>query len=408
MRLKDTIKISFKGIVTQRSRSALTMLGIVIGIASVILMLSLGQGAQSLILSQVASFGAQTVFAEPGSGDQHGPPIGIDLTLLKQRDLDALKRNPAFDKVSGVVFRQVRIVAGEVDQKLQVVGTLPDELDINDVEVEFGRFFDDTEVRARSRVAVIGQKVRDDFFENVDPLGNELKIQGQRYRVIGVMEALGTQFFQNRDEQIYVPLTALQDTLGIDYVNYMTARAIVPVEIAVEELRAELRDVHGIRNPENDLAKDPFFVSSQSEAADIVGTVTLALTLLLSSIAAISLVVGGIGIMNIMLVSVTERTREIGLRKAVGARQKDILQQFLIEAVMLTLTGGVIGIMFGSITSFLAYLIARNFITGWVFTVPPSAVALAFTVSTAVGLLFGIYPARRAAKLDPIEALRYE
>jgi len=408
MRLKDTIKISLRGIVTQRSRSILTMLGIVIGISSVILMLSLGQGAQSLILSQVASFGAQTVFVEPGSGDQQGPPIGVDLGLLKQRDIDAVKKNPSFDRVSGVVFRQVRVVAGEVDKKLQVVGALPDELAINDVEVERGRFFDDTEVRARARVAVIGQTVRDTYFENREPLGEELRIHGQRFRVIGVMEPLGTQFFQNRDEQIYAPLPAFQDLLGIDYVNYVSARAVIPVEIAMEEMRTVLRDVHGIRNPENDLSKDPFRVSSTSEATAIVGTVTLALTVLLSSIAAISLVVGGIGIMNIMLVSVTERTREIGLRKAVGAREKDILLQFLMEALFLTLTGGVIGILLGSATSFLAYLVARNFISDWVFTVPPEAIALAFTVSTVVGLAFGIYPARRAAKLDPIEALRYE
>lgn len=408
MRFRDTLKIAYRGIITQRSRSALTMLGIVIGISSVILMLSLGKGAESLILGQVASFGAKTIFIEPGSGDRHGPPIGIDLTLLKQRDIDALKRLTTVDKVSGVVFRQVRVTAGTVDKKLQVVGTLPDELDINDAEVVTGRFFDDNDVRAHARLAVVGSKVREDFFDGEHPLGQELKIQGQRFRVIGVMEELGALFFQNRDEQVYVPLTALQDTLGIDYVNYLTARATAPVELVVGDVRQALRDVHGIRNPDNDLARDPFFISSQSEAADIVGTVTLALTLLLSSIAAISLIVGGIGIMNIMLVSVTERTREIGLRKAVGASEQDILSQFLIEAVILTLSGGIAGILLGSGTSFLAYLIAKNFITGWVFTVPLNAIVLAFTVATLVGLLFGIYPARRAAKLDPIEALRYE
>jgi len=409
MRIRDTFDIAYHSIIAHRLRSVLTILGIVIGIASVILMLSLGKGAETLILGQVASFGAKTIFVEPGSGERHGPPIGIDLTILKYRDVEALKRLPSLDRVNGMVWRELRVLYQDQDKKLQIAGELPDGLEISgSKQMRLGRYIEDTDVRSRTRVAVIGAKLHEDFFSNADPLNKEIRIMNQRFRVIGVLEERGTQFFQNLDERIYVPLPTLQDMLGVNYLNFITARAIVPHEIAMDDVRKALRDVHGIHNPDNDLSKDPFFVSSQTEAADIVSTITLALTLLLSSIAAVSLVVGGIGIMNIMLVSVTERTREIGLRKAVGARERDILMQFLVEAVLLTLSGGIIGIILGSGFSFVAYLIASNFVTGWEFTVPPAAILLAFSVATAVGLAFGIYPARRAAKLNPIEALRYE
>jgi ABC-type antimicrobial peptide transport system permease subunit len=228
-------------------------------------------------------------------------------------------------------------------------------------------------------------------------------------RVIGVFDEQGSRFFQNLDRQIAVPVTMMQrDLVGDDYVNFVTARAIVDIEYAKDEVRWILRDRHNISNPEGLQALDDFFVSSQSDAQEIIGVIGSVLSLLLASIAAISLVVGGIGIMNIMLVSVSERTKEIGLRKAMGATYKEILQQFLLEAVMLTFTGGVVGVLIGVSLSLGGGLIVAQYVDGWTSGVPMVAVVLGLLVSSGVGIIFGIYPAQRAAKLEPVEALRYE
>ncbi len=228
-------------------------------------------------------------------------------------------------------------------------------------------------------------------------------------KIVGVLDPQGSKFFSNLDNRIYLPVsTAQRELLGVTYVNYIAAKATVNIEAAKDEARAILRDSHHLDNPEQDLAKDDFHVSSQSDAVAIIGAVGFALTLLLASIAAISLLVGGIGIMNIMLVSVTERTREIGLRKAIGATEKEILQQFLLEAVILTIAGGVIGILLGVGGSVLAATVLSHFIDGWNLVIPPGGIILSVVVSTVVGIIFGFYPAKRAAHLDPIEALRYE
>jgi putative ABC transport system permease protein len=227
--------------------------------------------------------------------------------------------------------------------------------------------------------------------------------------VVGVLEEQGTRFFQNLDAMAYVPVTTLQDdVLGVNYINFIAAKTTLPLDWAKEEIRFLLRDEHDIDNPDGDLSKDDFFVSTQEDAVAIIGTVSAVLALLLSSIAAISLLVGGIGIMNIMLVSVTERTKEIGLRKAIGATYGEILRQFLLESVILTLVGGLVGVASGIGMAFLTYLIVRTQLDGWSFSVSVNSIVLAVIVATVVGIVFGIYPARRAAKLDPIEALRYE
>ncbi|MBU1705617.1 FtsX-like permease family protein, partial [Patescibacteria group bacterium] len=257
--------------------------------------------------------------------------------------------------------------------------------------------------------AVLGREVAEDLFGDQDPIGQKIKIKKITFRVIGVYQELGTRFFQNLDQRIVIPVTTAQrDILGVDYVNYIAAKAIGDVEIAKEEMRWIFRAEHEIDNPEGDAAKDDFYVSSQSDAVEIIGIVGSVLTLLLSSIAAISLLVGGIGIMNIMLVSVAERTREIGLRKAVGARYKEILQQFLVESMLLTMMGGIVGVLAGIGMSFLAAVGVATQVSGWEFELAPDAIVMGVIVATTVGLVFGIYPARRAARLDPIEALRHE
>ena len=226
--------------------------------------------------------------------------------------------------------------------------------------------------------------------------------------MIGVMQEQGTKFFTDFDNNVYIPLKLTQDLYGVDYVTYISARAVGPVDIAKADILLAMRESHGFNNPTGDLSKDDFLVTTPVDAAKIVNTIGTILTLLLTSIAAISLVVGGIGIVNIMLVTVTERTREIGLRLAVGARRKDIMRQFLIETMILTLGGGAIGILLGLGLAAAAAAILANFVDGWQFVVPPSAIISGIGVSVAVGLLFGLYPARRASQLNPIDALRYE
>ncbi len=411
MKVKDLIKLSFQGLTRNKSRSVLTMLGIIIGIGSVILMLSIGKGAEGIIISQVAEFGSDLVYVEPGAGDadQGGPPSIFVEQTLDLDDVEAIRKHEGFSEVGAFIYTDFVAERGSVQDRYQVVGTTPENISIFPADMAAGRFIDESDVDSSATVAVLGLAVKNDLFGDQDPIGLKIKIKNVSFRVVGWVEEQGTRFFQNLDEQIYIPVTTSQRRLvGDDYINFLAARTILPVELAKEEIRYILRDKHNLDNPEGDLSKDDFFVSTQEDAVEIVGTVTGVLTLLLSSIAAISLLVGGIGIMNIMLVSVSERTREIGLRKAVGATRQNILRQFLAEAVMLTLFGGSVGILFGLITSYVAAIIIKQFEENWSFVFPVDAMVLAFVVAAVVGLIFGIYPARRAARLDPIEALRYE
>lgn len=402
-------QLAKRSLLINKMRTFLTMLGIIIGISSVILMISLGKGAESLILSQVSSsYGAQTVFIQSGRGDEH-QDSGLAKQSLTTNDIKKLKRLDSLDLVGGVLFFSERLVYEDMDKKVQVVGAMAEEPEIDDAFPIVGRFIDDAEANGGGYVAVLGYKLAKDIFGQLsEALEKDIKIRGKSFRVVGVMEEQGTKFFTNFDENVYIPLKTAQDLFGVDYVVYIAARAVVPVEIAKEDIRLALRESHNIDNPNGDLGKDDFFVSTPADAAEIVNTVGMILTLLLTSIAAISLLVGGIGIMNIMLVTVTERTREIGLRMAVGARRKDIMQQFLIESIILTIGGGILGIIFGLLLSSLGAAVLAKLVSGWRLVVSVPSIILGLGVSMAVGLLFGLYPARRAAKLNPIEALRYE
>ena len=418
MKFDNSFKTAIIGLKTNKTRSALTVLGIVIGISSVILMMSLGDGAQNLILGQIMSMGPNNVYVEPGAFTTGGGDMtqqmmeGMEIKTLTIKDMEAIENDPLVEMVAPMVLSVARVVYKNNDEKITLFGTTPAYNKITNGRTVLGSDFTDFDVQSMSKVAVLGYKIREDLFEDENPIGKIIRIKQTNFRVIGVMEEQGTQMFQNLDEYIYIPITTVQKfLLGINHVQSSVVKIVNQDKIdeAVEGIRLILRERHNIYNPEGDLSKDDFKVVSGKETADLMNTVTSILSLLLSSVAAIALVVGGIGIMNIMLVSVVERTREIGLRKAVGARKKDILYQFLIEAMVLTGVGGILGILLGAILSYLVSIILTMALgIEWEFVLSLSSIILAFGVATGIGLIFGIYPARKAAKLSPIDALRYE
>lgn len=410
MRRGDLTKTSIASILRNTSRSILTILGIVIGIAAVILMLSIGQGAERYILNQVSDLGSDLIFVEPASGQTpNGPPDPFIEQSLTLDDVDALRKSAYVSFVSGIYNSTATVSREDVSRFISIAGVDQHYLEIFPADIANGRYFDEFDIDGYAKVAILGKKAAEDLFGDQDPVGARIQIKNTSLRVIGVFAEQGSRFFQNQDDRIAVPVTtATRDIFGADNVNFITARAKGDIELAKEDIQYILRDEHNIDNPEGDITKDNFAVSTQSDAVESVAVIGSVLSILLSSIAAISLVVGGIGIMNIMLVSVTERTREIGLRKAVGATRREILLQFLIEAVMLTTFGGVVGVVLGSMVSWITAVGIHAVLDRWDFVLPLEAVVLGVVVATAVGLVFGVYPARRAAKLDPIEALRYE
>lgn len=410
MKLQDLITASVDSIRRNTTRSLLTVLGIVIGIAAVILMLSIGQGAQGYVLNQVAGLGSDQIFISAGSSDKaEGPPSAFIEQTLTLEDVKILRRRGDFDFVSATLITNASVTTGDQSQFVDIAGVDEDQLSIFPATVTSGRYVTNDDVDSYANVAVLGFQTAQDLFGDQDPVGERITVKNVSLRIIGVLAPQGSRFFSNLDTRVYAPITMVQRQIaGVDYVNFITVKVAGDLETAKEDIRFIMRDAHRLDNPSGDLAKDDFNLSTQGDAIAIISTVGFALTLLLAAIAAISLIVGGIGIMNIMLVSVTERTREIGLRKAIGATEKDILNQFLAEAVMLTIGGGILGVIIGVGSSLIIGEILTRVVDGWAVVIPPSAVFLAFAVSSIVGLVFGIYPAKRAAKLDPIEALRYE
>jgi len=408
MTLSDSIHSAYKGLTTSKGRSLLTILGIVIGIMSIMIVMSLGAGAQKLILDQVDSLGSKIIFVSD-SRQAGGPPQPTD--SLDDRDLTELRKKtnvPNARLVLASAFNSQRITYGSEVFDGAVQGITSEWERAFSLTPAFGDFISDDDVRGAAKVAVIGHTVRNELFPGEDPIGQIIKVKNASFRVIGVLPEKGALALFGYDQSVFLPISTFQNTiLNKKYYGNFLIEVDDEMNIngTVEDIKRTLRFTHNIQ-PEED---DDFEVRPQADLADRLSTITTGFSLFLIAVAAISLVVGGVGIMNIMLVSVSERTREIGLRKAVGATNKDILMQFLIEAIMLTGVGGIIGILFGGGVAYTLAILIRKFAgLAWSFEFPVMGMVIGLIVAVSIGLVFGIYPARKAAQKSPTEALRYE
>ncbi len=406
MNAGELLGLGIQALTRNRMRSALTVLGIVIGVAAVIATLAIGQGAREAVQAQIRALGANVLNVIPGTQTAGGVRTGMGgVTTLTADDALAIQREcPSVAADAPVVRTAGQVVYGAQNWGTQIQGTTPAYVDIRQWPLDTGTFFTDPDVRGAAKVCVLGQNAAQQLFADANPVGSTIRIKDVPFRVLGVLIPKGGQVGPggSQDDIILVPYTTAQTKLaGITYINSIVVSAASEAQVpaAQNEINDLLRQRHRIRLG----ADQDFMIFTQQEIASSAEQTSKVMTLLLASIAAVSLLVGGIGIMNIMLVSVTERTREIGIRMAIGATEEDVQRQFLIEAVVLSMFGGLIGILLGITASKLITSFA-----GWAVVISPVAILAAAVFSMFVGIFFGFYPARKAARLDPIEALRYE
>lgn len=406
MNLPNILKVAFRSLGRNKLRSFLTMLGIIIGVAAVIAMLAIGQGARFVVQSQIASLGTNVLIVFPFASSQGGVrwEAGTS-TRLTEDDANAIREQcPAVQYVSPTVRAGEQVIAGNLNWRTRVEGVLPELLIIRDWALETGSMFTDSDVRGATKVCVIGQTVaRNLFGENADPVGQIIRIRKQPFKVVGVLKAKGQNAMgQDQDDVIFAPFSTVQKKiLGITWVNSIVVSAVN--QIAIYEAQNQITELLRTRHKLLPWEENDFTVRNQTDIASTFEAASRTMTILLAAVASVSLIVGGIGIMNIMLVSVTERTREIGIRMSIGARSRDILYQFLIEAIVLSLFGGLIGVGLGVASS---HLISST--AGWPVLVSGFSVGLSSLFAAAIGIFFGFYPARKASLLNPIDALRYE
>jgi putative ABC transport system permease protein len=406
MGLGEILRIALRALARNKMRSALTMLGIIIGVGAVIAMVGVGQGAQQQVQEQIAAMGSNILFVSSGTVNRGGTRTGWGgtKTLVYDDMLAILRECPAVAAAAPGSTTTAQVVFGNDNWSTRVTGTEPQYFDIRTWPVQQGSVFSQEDVTSSANVAVIGETVRQNLFGATDPIGQTIRILNLPFRVVGVLTAKGQSaaMGDDQDDNIYIPITTLQKKVtGQDWLRFIMVSAVSRQAsyAAQQQIESLLRDRHRIRAGMD----DDFFVRNLADIADLADQSGRIMTMLLASIASVSLIVGGIGIMNIMLVSVTERTREIGIRMAIGATEADVQRQFLSEAVVLSLIGGAIGILCGMLASY-----AITYSLGWAVLISPTAIVVAAVFSMAVGVFFGYYPARKAARLDPIEALRYE
>ena len=405
MNIANLLKIALKALNNNKLRCFLTMLGIIIGVASVITMLAIGQGSKDSIKAQISEMGSNMIMIHPGNMQRGGVrQSSDDNQKIKVSDYEALQTLPGIAALSPSVNSGGQLVYGNNNYPSSIYGISPDYLDIRKLKVKDGTMFTDHDIKTAAKVCVLGKTVVDNLFpDGSDPIGKVVRFGSIPFTVVGVLESKGTNSMgQDQDDVVLAPYTTvMKRILAVDYLQGIFASAVDEkhTDETIESITEVLRSEHKLKEG----AEDDFSIRSQQELSEMMNSTSDMMTVLLACIAGISLLVGGIGIMNIMYVSVTERTREIGLRMSIGARGIDILAQFLIEAVIISVTGGIIGILLGFISTWLVTIIAR-----WPVSIQMYSVMLSFAVCTLTGVFFGWYPARKASNLDPIEALRYE
>jgi putative ABC transport system permease protein len=403
MDILESVKMASTTLVANKLRSSLTMLGIIIGNASVIAMVGIGQGAQKLAAEQFQSLGPNTLFVVPGSQESRSTSFDQPKTLVLEDAKAIASRVPTVAEVAPQISATQVITYQGQNSKDSVIGTTPEYLQVRSFEVAKGRFIRDVDMRRNNQVVVLGSELANELFPYQNPIGKRLRIKNTSFEIVGVLESKGSFLGNNQDNRAYIPLTTMANQLVGSTSPYGTELTFISISAkdkdSIRAAQFQIKNLLRLRH--NITGEDDFDVQSQQDILKIVGRVTGGLTIMLTAIAGISLVVGGIGVMNIMLVSVTERTQEIGLRKAVGAKEQDILTQFLIEAVILSAVGGAFGTLIG-----VGSIVLVGIFSPLPAGVSPVAVILAVGVSGGIGLSFGVIPARRAAKLDPIVALR--
>jgi len=410
MNILLTIKLAIRGLLVNKMRAFLTILGTIIGVSGIIVIISVGNGAESLIINQVKSVGTNLIGVLPGGSGEDEPPaalFGIVVTTLKTDDIHALTQIPHVEAVSGYNQTIDQVVYRNRKTKTTINGVFADYPLVEDSVIEEGRFFTAADDASLARVAVLGSEVKQTLFGEGNPIGEKIKFRNQSFKVIGYFKERGISGFSNNDTNIFIPNTTMQKiVLGINHVAFGRVKVddAENVPQVLDAVENEIRARHGIDNPDD----DDFTVQSMAQSLATISNITGSLKLFLTAIAAIALIVGGIGIMNVMYIAVTERTHEIGLRKALGAQRNDILKQFLVEAVAITGFGGLIGIVLGTLVSYLIAFVVQKLGFSWDFIVTLDSILIASMAIVGIGIIFGYSPASKASKKRAIEALRYE